>query len=129
MHSRYVQPAEGAFGKYIDTVRFRTPMIPVVGTKTKTPIRTAGEMAEEIKYGFAHTFDNKGIMDVMNDSGVRIISELHPKGIFGKALERTMGAIAVTGDLGISLGRNIIGGVEVLLPHHPQHPKHNGGDH
>lgn len=127
MHSRYVKPAEAAFSKYVDLVKFQDPLIPCVGTLTKKPIRTGEGMAEELKYGFAHTFDNKGIMEFMDDAGVRIISELHPKGIFGKALERTAGAVTLTGDLGHAVGRSIVGGVEVLLPHHPQHPKHNGG--
>lgn len=130
MHSRYVKDAQGPFDRYLETVPFKTPIVPLVGTMTGQPLRNPDEIREELSYGFSNTFDNRKILRFFDDAGIHVFSEINEKGIFAKALERTAGAIAAhKTEAGAILGASLAAGFgiyEVITRHHPNN---NGENH
>ena len=124
MHSRYTRAARKPFEEYLKDVKFKTPMVPIVGTLTGRPIRTPDEIREEIAHGIDNTFDNRKILTFFDEAGVELFSEINEKGIFAKALERTMGAIAShKAEAGAILSTSAMLGYgiyEVLTRHNPK---------
>lgn len=126
MHSRYITPARKEFDRYIDSVHFQNPIIPIVGTLTGKSIKDVEGIKEELKYGFNHTFDNRTILNFFDEEKVPTLSEVNEKGSLSKSMERMHNAIEehkMATTLGaIALAATGFGIYRVFTRHHRRYP-------
>ncbi len=111
-HGRYVRPAKGEFCNVLDTIKFKKPLMKVVGTKNPNePINTAQGIIDELEYGFDNTFDNWAICQYLGKSKIHVIYEVNEKG--------TMVKIMAFAALGVIVGTAAVGFVEFWTRSHP----------
>ena len=95
-HSGLMAPAQHELNELIESLEFNDPAIPIVGNVEAKPLRTAGEIKEELQMQLTSCVQWNRSMDFMLDSDVRHYVELGPGRVLGGMMKRIDRKASVT---------------------------------